>query len=103
MLKEAGIDWTTAGEVAQDRDNWKQQVTKQVKLLDEWNHQKRNMVTGLPFQRNVSRSEEGHPLGCNVPGCNEKCKNRGGLAIHKIRMHDKEKQKIDFRWPKCGA
>ena len=103
LLKEAGIDWTTAGEVAQDRDRWKQLVTKRIKLLDEWDHQKGNMVTGPPIQRNVPRSEEGNPLECNFPGCNKVCKSRGGLAIHKRRMHDEEKQKLDFRCPKCGA
>ena len=102
LLKEAGIDWTTAGEVAQDRDRWKQLTTERVKHLDEWDHQRGNMATTVPIQRNVPISEEGNPLACNFPGCNKICKSRGGLAIHKRRMHDEEKQKLEFRCPKCG-
>ena len=97
LLKVAGIDWTTAGEVAQERDRWRQPVTHRIKLLDEWDHQKGNLATGPPIQRNVPRSGEGNPLACNFPGCNKVCNSRGGIAIHKRRMNDEEKQKLDFR------
>ena len=93
---------TNTGEVAQDRDHWKQLTTERVKRLDEWDHQRGNMATGIPIQRNVPRSEGGNPLECNFPGCGKICKSRGGLAIHKRRMHDEEKKKLDFRCSKCG-
>ena len=101
LLKEAGIDWTTAGEMAQDRNRWKENVTKRVKTLDEWDHQRGNLAAGPPIQRNTPRMEEENPLACNFPGCNKICKSRGGLAIHKRRMHDEEKRKLDFKCPKC--
>ena len=39
-------------------------ITKWIFLrgVDEWDHQKGNMVTGPPFQNNVPRSKEGNPL-----------------------------------------
>ena len=102
LLKEPGIDLTTAGDVAQDRDRWKQLVTQRIKLLYEWDRQKGNMATGPPIQRNVPRSEEENPLACNFPGCNKVCKSRGGYALHKRHMHDEEKQKLDFRCPSAA-
>ena len=100
LLREAGVDWSRAGEIAQDRDGWRKMVHDRVEHLVEWEESGGHRRESTRGERNF-RVEEVQ-LICSAEGCGKVCKSKAGLAIHKKRMHRREEEISKFRCPKCG-
>ena len=58
LLKEAIIDWTEAGRVAQDRSAWKEAVMKRVKHMEKYEKQQGHHYTWGPSEMRIERSEK---------------------------------------------
>ena len=88
LLKEARIDWTNLSEVTSDRKVWKSKVMARIEKLDICQKCKGHKWTGaMVEQRNEGRSTMA--MGgyvCKV--CRKVCKLKGGLKVHRRRMHE---------------
>ena len=92
LLKEAGIDWTDLNGVTKNRKKWKKIVMEKMNRLDKWEKSNGNQWTGGKLERNELKTTTTDFL-CSVWG--KKCKSKGGLVIHRRRMHEvSEKKKI---------
>ena len=108
LLKEANIDWTKAGRMAQDRSAWKEAGMKRVAQMETYEKQQGHHCTWGPNKMRVERSEkttrDGEQIGdfmCTYPDCGKVCESKGGLRIHQVRMH--VKQRKIFTCSKCNA
>ena len=101
LLKEAGIEWTDLGEVTSDRKGWKSRVMERMKKLDIWEKSRGHKWTGGEVVRNVLREVE-VVFVCEV--CEKRCKSKGGLVVHRRRMHEvSKKKKNGFLWRGCST
>ena len=98
-LKEAAIDWTKIGNLAQDRKEWKSRVRERTRFIDEWERRSGNMVPEERGSRNCTQDEE-EDLTCEV--CDKVCISKAGLVIHKRRMHEISKEKVTFKCNDCN-
>ena len=98
-LKEAAIDWTKIGKLAQDRKEWKSRVRERTRFIDEWERRSGNMVPEERGSRNCTQDEE-EDLTCEV--CDKVCISKAGLVIHKRRMHEISKEKVTFKCNDCN-
>ena len=101
-MKEAGIEWTRAGELAADREQWSSKVKERMQQLEEWERGKGNENRNDPPMERNPGWEETNPLRCRWEGCGKICKSKGGLAIHIRRMHDEAKANLKFKCGACG-
>ena len=105
VLKDAGMDWTDIERLTADRDEWRRRVKKRMDHVEQWERQGGHEFDELPAEERVERSEvvdEQDPLRCKWPGCEKLCKSKGGLAIHRKRMHGVTKEDRKFECPKCA-
>ena len=61
-------------------------------------------LRGVRKQLETERKHEGEQMEdfiCTYPDCGKVCKSKGGLRIHQVRMH--EKQRKTFTCSKCNA
>ena len=98
LLREAGIDWTDLGEVTSDRKKWKKLVKERMEKLDKWEKSKGHRWTGGVVERN-ERSAEETGYVCRV--CKKVCKSKGGLTVHRRRMHEVSVKRKEFECEKC--
>ena len=68
--------------------------------LERFERSKGNRSAEQEIERNrdIERTEE--DLVCNYEGCGKRCKSKGGLRIHQIRMH--EESRGVFACDTCG-
>ena len=99
IMKEAGLDYTQVGELTKDRKRWKSLVSERMKHLAEYEKSKGNKWTGQWMERN-KKKEAPSELVCEE--CGKECRSKGGLTIHKKRMHNISKLKKSFDCSKCG-
>jgi hypothetical protein len=105
VLKDAGIDWTDAGRLAEDRKGWREVVERHMCSMEREERRNANSSPGDNAAGNertvVRRPELGNTLRCKWPGCTKICKNKGGLAIHQRRMHGAASSKAVFECDRC--
>ena len=99
LLREADIDHANISALTKDRKKWKAIVKKRMDHLDKYEKSKGNKWQGEPVRRNEWRAETGVYV-CDV--CGKVCKNKGGLTIHRRRMHEISKLKRVFPCNDCG-
>ena len=101
LLREAGIDWTDLGEVTSDRKEWKNKVMTRMEKLDIWEKcQGHKWAGAIVEQRNEGKS----PMAtggyvCKV--CKKVCKSKGGLTVHRRRMHEVSAKRKEFQCEEC--
>ena len=106
LLREAGIDWTEAGTIAQNRTEWKGRVMDRIEHLERQERQGAHHYEWEPGEQRLDRNvepeqqQQQEEWRCQHPGCNRICKSKAGLRIHQVRMHEAPR-KI-FRCEKCG-
>ena len=105
LLREAAIDPSDAGRLAQDREQWRDLVRRRMDHLKTYEQQKGhhyNFARGERLlERNAGRIEEEHQaFECEYPGCGKVCLSKAGLTIHKRRMHEAPRK--TFRCDKCN-
>ena len=104
ILREAGVDLMEIEQLTSDRDEWKKRVMERAEHLTRYEKQKGHHYREDQGERRIE--DRNHPvtrdnsLRCTEEGCNKVCKSRGGLAIHRKRMH-KINENISFECPKC--
>ena len=99
--------------MAQDRSVWKEAVMKRVAHMEKYEKQQGHHYTWGPSEMRIERSEKTtrdreeaeeeqmEDFICTYPDCGKVCKSKGGLRIHQVRMH--EKQRKTFTCSKCNA
>ena len=97
LVREAGMDWLSCGEIATDRMTWKAKVRKRMEHLEKWERSKGHKSEEEVTERNWAPTSD-HDLECK--SCGKICKSRGGLRIHEKRMH--ETAETTFKCDKCS-
>lgn len=97
ILKEAGIEWTTADELAADRKIWRAKVHKRMEHLERWERCHGHFSMDDAGPRNAALPE----MSTTCTQCDKVCKSKAGLRIHEKRMH--EEQQIQFECKKCNT
>ena len=97
LVREAGMDWLSCGEIATDRMTWKAKVRKRMEHLEKWERSKGHKPEEEVTERNWAPTSD-HDLECK--SCGKICKSRGGLRIHEKRMH--ETAETTFKCDKCS-
>ena len=99
LLKEAGIDWTNLGELTKDRKEWKKIVKERMAVLETWEKSRGHHWRGEVVERNVVATAAPTEFVCSV--CGKRCKSKGGLVIHRRRIHEVSSKKKMFRCEGC--
>ena len=97
MLKT--IDYTNIEKLTSDRKEWKRIVNERMKHLGEYERSKGNKWSGPWMVRN-KEVEKMSSWVCDV--CAKVCRLKGGLTVHKKRIHQISKLKKTFDCNKCG-
>ena len=100
LLREAGIDWTDLAEVTKDRKEWKRRVKVRMERLDKWEKCQGHKWTGEKVERN-ERKREAETEGFVCKKCKKVCKSKGGLTVHRRRMHEVSSKKKEFKCEEC--
>ena len=96
LLKEAGVNWSEAPKIAQDRKQWKKMVNTRMQHLLEF-----EMGKAKHHQETIDRRNTTPPrpsLTCEE--CGMECKSMGGLKIHIKRIHTDNN--CTFECPNCN-
>ena len=99
LLREAGIDPTDLQTVTHDRKKWKRLVKERMKWLDTWEKSAGHHWKGERGERNVGIYETGVHV-CGV--CGKVCRSKGGLVVHRRRMHEVSTKKKEFKCEACN-
>ena len=100
LLREAGIDFTNLKALTEDCKKWKKIVRERMEHLDKWERSKGHKWTGGEMERNEWKVEVA-VFVCEV--CWKVCKSKGGLVVHRRRMHEVSAGKKMFECGKgCG-
>ena len=99
LLREAGIDWTDLAEVTKDRKGWKRLVKVRMERLDKWEKCQGHKWVGERVERNERREAAETGFECKV--CRKVCKSKGGLTVHRRRMHEVSVRKKEFKCEDC--
>ena len=99
LLREAGIDWTDLDNVTKDRKKWRKMVKERMDNLEKWEKSKGHHWSGGQVERNVVRRAVLEFI-CGV--CGKVCKSKGGLVVHRRRMHEVSERKKIFNCEACG-
>ena len=71
-----------------------------MKKIEKWEESKGNRWTGGEVMRDATREERMEfVFVCEV--CGKVCKSKGGLTIHRKRMHEVSKMKKSFQCERC--
>ena len=98
LLREAGIDWTDINGKTKDRKVWKASVQERMRWLEKWEKSRGHLWEGESMERNKAGEKEVEFV-CDV--CQKKCKSKGGLVIHRRRMHEVSARKKVFECEGC--
>ena len=74
-------------------------VKERMKHLDRWERSKGHKWTEGEVRRNMTREIE-VVFVCDA--CGKRCKSKGGLVVHRRRVHEASKMKKKFVCVKCG-
>ena len=100
LLREAGVDATNLKAVTEDRKKWKKIVKERMEHLDKWEKSRGHKWMGEEMMRNEIKEVE-VLFFCEV--CWKRCKTKGGLVVHRRRMHEVSTKKRVFECEKgCG-
>ena len=99
LLREAAIDWTKIGLLTKDRKEWKRVVKERMDWLLKWEWSKGKKWEGESMDRKTPRIEE-VTFKCEL--CDKVCRSKGGLTIHRKRIHEESPLKKSFNCPKCS-
>ena len=99
LLREAGIDASRIGQLTKDRKAWKARVKQRMDHLALWEESRGKRYQGPELARNQPKERE-VIFECEV--CGKVCKNKGGLTIHRKRMHEASSLKKAFPCELCG-
>merc|ERR1739838_413018 len=100
LLREAGVDWTRIGRMTSDRKEWKRKVKERMAHVEKWEWSKGKRWDGGPMVRDTTREERREfVFVCEV--CAKVCKSKGGLTIHRKRMHEVSLLKKVFQCGRC--
>ena len=100
LLKEAGIDYTRIGMLTADRKAWRAKVKERMKKVEEFEESKGKRWTGGEVVRDATREERMEfVFVCEV--CGKVCRSKGGLTIHRKRMHEVSRLKKSFQCDRC--
>ena len=85
LLREAGVNWSEAGTIAQDRKEWRRIVRNRMTHLEKWERQQahNHQLTETVRERNFEIQAPN--LECSE--CGKRCKSLGGLKLHVKRIH----------------
>ena len=86
LIKEAGEDWTNAGNMASNRKVWRKFVNRRKGEIREWEDEMRSVRSNETKPRR-SRTKEPDDFTCRIAGCGKKCKNKSGLVQHERKAH----------------
>ena len=86
LIKEAGEDWTNAGNMASNRKVWRKFVNRRKGEIREWEDEMRSVRKNETKPRR-SRTKEPDDFTCRIAGCGKKCKNKSGLVQHERKAH----------------
>ena len=103
LVKEAGLDVTKIGMLTADRDEWRATVRKRMKHLEAWERRGGKKVNEERGQRNVRREDTAQDLICDWEGCGKAFRSKGGLTIHRKRIHEESTEKVTFECELCKA
>ena len=100
-MREAGVDWTRIGRLTEDRKKWKEMVRLRMKRIQEWEWSQGHQWSGqVVRERNVSREENRSGIH-ECEECGLVCKSKGGLTVHRRRMHEVSVLKKKFVCERC--
>ena len=99
LLKEAGIDWTDLEEITKDSRKWKRLVKERMEVLAKWEMSKGKRWGGGVVERNAVQGAAETVFVCRV--CAKVCKSKGGLTIHRKRIHEVSAKKKVFQCEAC--
>jgi hypothetical protein len=96
VIGRMGVDPDLVEEVATDRKRWKAICRQRIHHIEEWEKGQAARVSG---PRDLAPESGG--LVCTVPGCTFHATSRGGLKLHHVQIHrrDREQQRQCHR---CG-
>ena len=102
VLREAGVDWMRIGQLTADRKKWKEMVKKRMRRVLEWENSRGHHWTGSRVEeRNATVEERRSDVHvCEV--CGKVCVTKGGLTVHRRRMHEVSVMKRMFGCERCG-
>jgi hypothetical protein len=104
LLREAGTDISQVEEKAQDRRGWRKLVNTRMEEIESYERQSGNQYklkegeVKRMIRSSERRNEDKDCLKCGT--CDKLCKSKGGLTIHKKRMH--KPKEFSFTCGKCG-
>ena len=102
LVREAGADWTRIGQLTSDRKKWKGLVRERMKRIKGWEDSRGHKWTGVRVEVRNSTRKECVPDANVCEVCGKVCVSRGGLTIHRKRMHEVSEKKRRFGCERCG-
>ena len=100
LVKEAGLEYTRIGSLTRQRKEWKKRINQRMSHLAKWESQRGKGNQEAPIERNIRI--ENNNLRCDVEGCYRICRDKIGLANHRLRMHEVSAHKVIFTCDKCN-
>ncbi len=100
LVKEAGLEYTKIGALTRRRKEWKRRINQRMSHLAKWEQQRGKRNQEEPIERNTRM--ENIDLKCDVEGCYRICRDKIGLANHRLRMHEISAHKVTFTCDKCN-
>ena len=93
LIREAGWDWCEIGSMTKDREGWRERVRERISHIqlyeDQQGHDNQDQERVTRDAVWEERREDGvEGFTCPVEGCGKVCRSRGGLTIHRRRMHE---------------
>ena len=101
ILKEAGVDASRIGQLTSDRKKWKETVRKRMKRIQNWENSQGHQWKGEKVAERNATKEERMSFVHECEICKKICLSKGGLTIHRKRMHEISKLKKNFICDKC--
>ena len=74
-------------------------VKERMEVLAKWEKGKGKQWRGEVVERNAAKGEDVTAFVCEV--CDKVCKSKGGLVIHRRRMHEVSEKKKVFQCEGC--
>ena len=103
ILREAQIDSTNIAKLTEDRKEWKSMINSRMNHIAKWEERGGHGIAEERGER-VSPVPQQQPttFECEVEGCGKVCSSKGGLTLHRRKMHEISKEKVVFKCQGCG-
>ena len=101
LVREAGLDYTRIGMLTKDRKEWRAKVNERMRHLHLWERCAGKKNNETRPERNVTNQVGEDDLTCEWENCGRVFKSKGGLTIHRKRVHEISKQKVKFTCTRC--